>query len=60
MVATITPRQRLFRVAPAALVAIGFGVAVLFGAMAVTQRVTAQEAENDDQAAAHAHDPTHI
>ncbi len=32
MVATIIPSQRLFRVVPAALVAIGFGVAVLFGA----------------------------
>ncbi|MCH9000630.1 MAG: hypothetical protein IID48_20525 [Proteobacteria bacterium] len=48
------------RAAPAALIAIGFGVAVLFGALAVPHRAGAQEAGNDDEATAHAHDPTNI
>ena len=60
-VATMTPRQRLLRAAPATLITIGFDVAVLLGASAFAGPAAAQRAgDEDDEAAGHTQDITDI
>lgn len=50
-------KKRSWRVASSAIVALGFGIAVLVAGLGAPQPAFAQQ---DDQAAAHAHDPTNI
>ena len=51
-------KKRSWRVASSAIVALGFGIAVLVAGFGAPQPALAQQ--DDDEAAAHAHDPTNI